>query len=189
MKDLKKDIVFHQTLRNTEFAFHTTWGLFSPKKIDAGTHLLIRTMEIQETDDCLDLGCGYGAIGIVMAKYALKGTVHLVDKDYVAIEYAQKNMAINGLLNCTVLLSNGFSEIRKKKFTVIAANLPANVGKEMLTILLSDARSHLFAGGRLYLVTISGLKHFIKRNLLSIFGNYKKLKQSGSYTVSYAEKK
>ncbi len=189
VKDLKKDIVISVTLHGFEFTFHSTWGIFSPRKIDEGTLLLIRTMEIQADDDCLDLGCGYGALGLTMARCAPNGTTYLVDKDFVAVDFSKKNAALNGLGNCQVLLSNGFASVDKKDFSVIASNLPANVGRELLYILLSDAKAHLSRGGRIYLVTISGLKHFIRRNLRTIFGNCEKVTQGKSYTVWLAKKR
>ena len=71
---------------------------------------------------------------------------------------------------------------------MIAANLPAKTGKELLYLLLSDARAHLAPGGRLYLVTISGLRRFIERNVRELFGSYTKLKQGRSTTVALAER-
>lgn len=110
----------------------------------------------------------------------------MVDKDFVAIEYTERNVRKNHLSNCHVLLSNGFSHIPEMKFDVIASNLPANVGKEMFHILLSDARRYLKKGGKLYVVTISGLREFIKRNFISVFGNYEKIKQQKTHTVARA---
>lgn len=180
------DIYFQTNLRGFNLSFTSTWGLFSPKIIDAGTKLLIDHMEIGENDRCLDLGCGYGAIGLVMAKITQNSNVYMVDKDFVAIEYAERNVKENHLSNCHVLLSNGFSHIPKMKFDVIASNLPANVGKEMLHIILSDASRYLNKRGKLYVVTISGLREFIKRNFISVFGNYEKIKQHKTHTVAKA---
>ncbi len=180
------DICFQTNLRGFNLSFTSTWGLFSPKTIDAGTKLLIDHMEIGENDQCLDLGCGYGAMGLVMAKIAQNSDVYMVDKDFVAIEYTARNVKKNHLSNCNVFLSNGFSHIPKMKFDVIVSNLPANVGKEMLHILLSDAKRYLKKRGKLYVVTISGLREFIKRNFITVFGNYEKIKQHKTHTVAMA---
>jgi len=188
VKNLKKDIIFNENLRGYEFTFHSTWGIFSPRKIDEGTRLLIKYIEVSGNENCLDLGCGYGAIGLIMAKLASDGKTHLVDKDFIALKFAQKNARVNNVENCRILLSNGFSELKNAHFDIIASNLPANVGKELLYIILSDAKKHLTPRGRIYLVTISGLKTFIKRNLLSIFGNYEKVKQGKLHTVSMSRK-
>jgi len=64
--------------------------------------------------------------------------------------------------------------------------MPAKVGKELLAILLHDAHARLRPGGRLYVVTINGLRQYMKRNLGEVFGNYDKLKQGPHYTVALA---
>ena len=189
IKNLKKDIVFRENLKGFDFVFHSTWGLFSPRKVDLGTKLLIQYLEIKPDDDCLDLGCGYGVIGCVMAKCANRGITTFIDKDFIAIEFAQKNTKINGIENCVIKLSNGLSKVEKKDFNIIASNLPSNVGKELLTILLSESKKKLVKNGKLYVVTVSGLRKFIQKNLLSIFGNYEKLKQGRNHTVACAVKK
>ena len=181
-----REVEFHAALRGFPIAFSTTWGLFSPKGIDAGTDLLIEHLEIQEGDTCLDLGCGYGAIGMSIAKCTPTATVYMVDKDFVAVDYARKNVVRNGLSNCHALLSNGFSQLPDLQFDLIVSNLPANVGKELLQIFLADAKQYLKPKGRLYVVTISGLREFIKRNFLNIFGNYQKVKQRHTHTVAMA---
>ncbi len=183
---LSREVEFQTELRGTSLTFSTTWGLFSPKAVDAGTHLLIEHLDPREGDTCLDLGCGYGVVGVTLAKCVLTGTVYMVDKDFVAVDYARKNVEQNGLQNCHVLLSNGFSHLVDVQFDLIAANLPANVGKELLQILLVDARKYLKPNGRLYVVTISGLREFIKRNFKTVFGNYRKVKQRHTHTVAMA---
>ncbi len=183
---LPREVDFRTELRGESIAFSATWGLFSPKAIDAGTHLLIEHLNIREGDICLDLGCGYGAIGITLAKCTQTATVYMVDKDFVAVDYARKNVKQNQLQNCHVLLSNGFSHLPDIQFDLIASNLPANVGKELLQIFLTDAKRRLKPDGRIYVVTISGLRAFIKRNFLNIFGNYQKVKQRHTHTVAMA---
>ena len=181
-----REVEFRTESRGISLVFSATWGLFSPKTIDAGTNLLIEQLDIQEGATCLDLGCGYGAIGITIAKCTPSATVYMVDKDFVAVDYARKNVERNQLSNCHVLLSNGFSHLPDLQFDLIASNLPANVGKELLQIFLSDAKQHLKPNGRFYSVTISGLREFIKRNFLSLFGNYQKVKQRHTHTVAMA---
>ena len=186
---LKRDIVFQERLRNTEFEFHSTWGLFSPRQIDEGTRLLVENFDVRPDHTTLEIGCGYGPIGIVLARQSSSGDVHMVDKDYIAIEYAKINVRVNGLDNCRVYLSNAFSEVPERlRFDNIVSNLPAKIGKEMLSIILHDAFSRLRPGGRFCVVTVSGLRQWIKRNLNDVFGDYRKLKQGRYYTVAIANK-
>lgn len=186
---LRADILFSENLRGSEFSFRTTWGLFNPKRIDPGSRLLIDYVEAAPDANCLDIGCGYGPIGLALAKLCPEGQIHMVDKDFVAVDYAQKNAAQNGLENCHIYLSNGLSHVPADlRFDRVVSNLPAKVGNELLSLFLHDARARLQPGGRLYVVTIAGLKNYIKRNFREIFGNFKKVKQRGTYLVSMAEK-
>jgi 16S rRNA G1207 methylase RsmC len=188
LDQLRQDIVFSDTLRDISLTFHSTWGIFSPREVDAGSRLLLKYLDIKPGDDCLDLGCGYGVLGITMAKLAPAGTTLMVDKDFVAVDYARKNIRINNLDNAEAMLSNGFNQVGDRRFDVIVSNIPAKVGKELLQILLYDALAHLKPGGSLYVVTVSGLRKFIRRHFEEIFGNYDKLKQGAHYTVAQAVK-
>ncbi|MBI5621062.1 class I SAM-dependent methyltransferase [Candidatus Gottesmanbacteria bacterium] len=189
INSLKHDIRIDATLRNFPMTFYSTWGLFSPKSIDEGTTLLINSVDVRASDTILDIGCGYGSIGLSLAKLAPQGNVHLIDKDYVAVEYTKKNAHINHINNVEAYLSNGFSAVPNVQFDCIVSNLPAKVGKELMQILIYEAREHLKPNGKLYVVTISGLREFIKRTFKECFGNYEKSAQNGTYTVSLAYKR
>jgi 16S rRNA (guanine1207-N2)-methyltransferase len=187
-QDLKADIRFTDVLAGERLEFVTTWGLFSPRRIDDGTRLLLDHAEVGATDRCLDLGCGYGPIGLTFARKAHQGHCTLVDKDFVAVEYSRRNAGLNGLANVDCLLSNGFAQIADRRFDVVASNLPAKVGRELLYTYLLDARDQLNPGGRLYVVTITGLRRFIEKGFKEVFGNYDKLKQGRDYTVAVARR-
>ncbi|MFZ0791833.1 MAG: methyltransferase [Chromatiaceae bacterium] len=189
LDQLRRDIRFDAELRGHTLTLHSIWGLFSPREIDEGTRLRLDQVQVAPDADCLDLGCGYGPIGLALAALAPRGHTLLVDKDFVAVDYANANARLNGLGNARALLSNGFDQVPKDlRFDLIASNIPAKVGKELLAILLHDARDRLKPGGRLYVVTINGLREFMKRNLKEVFGNYDKLKQGSHYTVAMAER-
>jgi len=183
---IRQDLVFNETLNGYPFTFHTTWGLFSPRNIDEGTLLLLKYLQVGEDNDCLDLGCGYGPLGLSLAKRAPNGTTTMVDRDFKAIEYSQQNAELNKISNVDILLSNGFDQIPKRKFDVIVSNIPAKVGNELMTLFFYDAMQRLNKDGRIYVVTINGLRGYIKRVFNELFGNYKKLKQGKNYTVSMA---
>lgn len=186
--ETRKDIIIKETLRGFDMTFHSTWGLFSPEKLDEGTALLINQIQCSPDAEILDLGCGYGPIGLTLAKLAPGGTTHLIDRDFVAIDYTKKNAVLNDVTNIECYLSNGFSHVPDISFDIIASNFPAKVNKEMFFILIDDAISHLKPGGELYVVTISGLKDFIKRHFKEKLGNYERLAQNKTYTVAKAIK-
>ncbi|RDX36299.1 methyltransferase domain-containing protein [Kangiella sp. HD9-110m-PIT-SAG07] len=186
--ELKKDLTVEDTLNDFPMSFDTTWGIFSPRSIDVGSIMLLKYLEVEPQDKCLDLGCGYGVLGLTMAKMAPQGEVLMVDKDYVAVNYANKNAKKNQAPNASARLSNGFSEVSDKGYNVIVSNIPAKVGNELLYIFLNDAYERLAPGGRFYVVTITGLRDFMKRAFKEVFGNYKKHKQGPAYTVASAVK-
>ena len=189
LDEYRQDIKFSETLCGQSLAYQSTWGIFSPREIDAGTKLLMNYIQINPDDDCFDLGCGYGPIGLTMAKLAPNGQTVLVDKDFMAVEYSNRNAKANKISNATAMLSNGFQHIDKAlRVDVVASNVPAKVGKEMMSLMLHDAHHHLKKDGRLYLVTVNGLRQYMKRNLQEVFGNYKKLKQGKAYTLHLAKK-
>lgn len=169
--------------------FQTTWGLFSPREIDEGSALLLDYLEVQPTDVTIDLGCGYGALGVSIAKACPQGRVLMLDKDFVAVDYAQRNAALNGLTNCEVRLSNGLADVKEiVGADAVVSNLPAKVGRELMTTFLLDAHDQLRPGGQIVVVTINGLREYIKKNFQAVFGNYEKLKQGKTYTVARAVK-
>ncbi len=183
---LREDLVFETELRGKRLSFQSTWGLFSPREVDAGSRLLLQHIEVADDASCLDLGCGYGPIGLTLAALAPQGRTLLVDKDFVAVQYARANALRNGLDHCEVKLSNGFNQIDNRQFDLIASNVPAKVGRELLYILLYDAHQHLQSEGRFYVVTITGLREFFARAMREVFGNYDKIKQGRQYTVACA---
>ncbi len=187
--ELKKDIVLDVELLGSRFNLHTRWGVFSPRSIDDGTLLLLKYISADDDDVCLDLGCGYGPIGLALARHCHKGQVHMVDKDFVAVELANYNAKINNINNAKAYLSDAFIQVPSEiKFNKIISNIPAKVGREQLSIILYDAFDALESGGTITVVTINGLKDFIKNNFKSVFGNYKKIKQGQKYIVSQATK-
>jgi 16S rRNA (guanine1207-N2)-methyltransferase len=189
LDQLREDIEFESTLRDLTFRFHSTWGLFSPREIDVGTHLLIDRIEVNPTDDCLDIGCGYGPIGLTLARLAHEGRTLLVDKDFVAVEYAETNIRTNAIDNAETFLSNGLAQIPShREFDLVATNLPAKIGNELTTLIVADAWARLRPGGRLYLVTLSGMRKFIQRVIQQQCGTYEKVKQSGIYALHRAVK-
>ena len=187
INELKKDLQIQVELMGTPLTFATTWGLFSPREIDSGTALFLKHLSIQKDEVALDIGCGYGPLGLAIAANAPFGEVHMVDKDFVAVDYANKNASLNGLSNAKAYLSNGLSAVPKEvQFSTVVSNIPAKVGKEMLSIMLHDVHRQLKPGGQFVVVTINGLRQYMKRNFMEVFGNYEKVKQGKDYTISRA---
>lgn len=185
---LRRDLSFDDQLLGHRLHFRTTWGLFSPRQIDAGSRLLLEHLEVEADDVALDLGCGYGPLGLAVAKSASRGSCLMVDKDFVAVDYARRNAELNGVSNAQVLLSNGFDQVTGREFSLIVSNLPAKSSNEQYLLFFHDAWQRLRPGGRVVVVSISGIREFIARNLRDVFGNYDKVKQGSTYTVACSVK-
>jgi 16S rRNA (guanine1207-N2)-methyltransferase len=82
---IRQDLNIPSDSNKHALKFKTTWGLFSPRGIDNGSQMLLDFIDIDPADDCLDMGCGYGVLGLTMAKLAPNGQTLLVDKDFIAV--------------------------------------------------------------------------------------------------------
>jgi len=185
---LREDLTIDTQLLGHPMRFSTTWGLFSPRGIDEGSLMLLDHLDVANDEVALDFGCGYGPLGLAIAKTASAGSVQLIDKDFVAIDYANKNAQANGLSNANAYLSNALMGVPSERaFSLVVSNLPAKTGNELYTLAFNDAKHRMIPGGKIVVVTINGLRSYMKRSFTDIFGNYKKLKQGKTYTVSAAE--
>ncbi len=185
----RQDLKFEEPVLGKTMAFTSTWGLFSPEQLDDGSLMLLDHIEFRRADSSIDLGCGYGVLGMTAARECPEGQHLLIDKDFVAIEYAQKNCLNNRLTNTEVQLSNGFRHVDpKRRFDLVMSNLPAKASKEQHYLYLLDAYNAMNSGARFYVVTINGLREFMQRTFKEVFGNCDKLKQGKTYTITMAQK-
>lgn len=187
LDELKQDKEIKTYLMDESLHFRTTWGLFCPEEIDIGTRLLLKSLSElpdQLFNKTLDIGCGYGPIGIAISKKFPNSHVEMIDKDFVAIDYAKKNIKENGVTNAEAYLSNGFSHVEKTKhFSLIASNLPAKVSKEFFWILFGEAYEQMEPGSRFVVVVIRQLEAMVKKNFNTLFGNSEVLDRDKTYSV------
>ncbi len=148
LKSNPKVIAF--SVNNTPLEFKTDNGVFSKSNLDRGTEVLLKYLEIDEsTKNVLDLGCGYGTIGIyINKKYGL--SVDMVDINQRAIELSIHNVELNST-EANVFKSDGFLNI-EKKYDLIITNPPIRTGKELIYKFFGDAVSYLNKNGSLILV-------------------------------------
>ncbi len=164
------------------FEFITCKGVFSYKRIDLGTRILIESADISRGSYVLDLGCGYGPIGIAMAKvYNCK--VIMTDINKRAIKLAKENVIRNrvqGLVE--VRRGNLYEPVKGEKFDTILTNPPLAAGKSVIYAIIEGAKNHLKKNGSLQVVVRKG-KEIVRRKMEETFGNVEILSKRAGYRV------
>jgi 16S rRNA (guanine1207-N2)-methyltransferase len=138
--------------RGSLLTFETDRGVFASSALDPGTALLIGALNPGPDARVLDLGCGWGAIGIAAAKSASGGHVVLTDVNRRAVLLARSNLRRNRIANAEVRSGRGFAPVDAEQFDLIATNPPYHAGRELILAWLERAPDHLRPGGRLLLV-------------------------------------
>lgn len=154
----KPDVVSEErdwtySLRGHTLRFYSDRGVFSKDEVDFGSKLLIETFVFpSQAGDALDVGCGYGPIGLALAKEESKRTVHMVDVNERALALAQRNADRNNIDNVVVYRSSCLDEVSKSDFTAILTNPPIRAGKKVVHTIFEQAKQHLAHGGELWVV-------------------------------------
>lgn len=165
------------------YTFEASAGVFSYRGLDAGTRILIETVEVNDGDRVLDLGCGYGAIGIAAANRARE--VQLLDTSLLAVRCARRNIARNGVTNARVALSDGFEAVQQRVFDLILCNPPTHDGAATARQFVQGVARHLDSQGRFAVVAMRpGL--YLKP-MKRVFGTVDLLVSRKGYTVLCAQ--
>ncbi|MBI5391679.1 class I SAM-dependent methyltransferase [Candidatus Woesearchaeota archaeon] len=139
-----------EKIKDQEITFFTASSTFSPKKIDRGTKVLIEYASIQDHQKVLDLGCGYGIVGLILKKINPSIEITLTDINERAVETAKKNFAFHKL-KADIFQSDGFEKI-KENFDSIVLNPPQAAGLEICKRLIKESFLHLDPNGKLQVV-------------------------------------
>lgn len=156
----KKEITYPFAGQKFNFVIANT--LFSTFDLDHGTDILIRAIVSNNPKTILDLGCGYGPLGIILAKNNPQAEVVMVDRDLLAVRYANYNIVKNNITNATVLGSLGVEAIKDKTFDLIVSNIPAKIGDEaIIQEFILDPYKHLNPDGEYWIVVVSALNRLV----------------------------
>ena len=134
-------------LRGVDYRFRTESGVFSRSRADPGTRLLINALTLPKQGRMLDLGCGYGPVGITAAREQPELQVIMVDVNRRAAQLAKANAQLNGVANVDIRWGEDFSVVQERDFLLIATNPPIRAGKQVIYPLLAKAKEHLAPGG------------------------------------------
>ena len=172
---------------NKQYDLFTTNGVFSKEKFDYGTRLLLEEITKNGLEGrALDLGCGYGVVGVILANIYPNLTIDMIDITDRAIELSKENT--KNLVNVNVFKSNIYEKITEK-YNYIITNPPIRAGKEIVRKFLKEACYHLNSSGELWFVMRKdhGVKSIIKE-LEEIYKISIMNKSKGFYIVKCIKK-
>lgn len=181
---------FKTRINGRDIIINSCSGIFSVKEIDFGTKLLIENAKIKGKE-VLDLGCGYGIIGIALKKTNPQINITMVDINERAINITKENCKSNNI-ESTILKSDLFShpELKNKFFDTIITNPPFSAGKKVCFQFIEESEKHLNKGGLFELVAPHNKGgESLKKKMLEIFGNAGELIKKAGFRVYISIKK
>lgn len=169
-----------------EFSFITDIGVFSKSGVDYGSRVLINAFKPNNSATngrILDVGCGYGPIGIVLGKLYPEHRIDMVDINDRAIELADKNIKNNNVSNVSVHKSNLYENVTKK-YSSIISNPPIRAGKHIVHAIIEQAKDHLDKLGELWIVIQKKQgAPSAKKKMFEIFGNAEVVERNKGYFI------
>ncbi len=189
--DVRKDITYY--INDEAIKFVTSNAVFSKSRVDFGTNLMIKTfLQNEDDNNCniLDIGCGYGVVGITLATFLDNINITMVDINERAIELAKENAINNNVTNKVDIFQSNIYENVKKKYNYILSNPPIRAGKKVIYEIYEKAYEHLEENGLLYIVIQKkqGAKSS-KEKIENIFGNCQMVARDAGYHIYVAEKR
>lgn len=172
------------TVRGVRLSLLSDRGVFSHGQVDRGTRVLAETMQLPPHGEVLDLGCGYGVLGLVVAKLSPEVHITLVDVNERAVALAEENLRRNNITNAEVICGDAPAALGERKFDTIVCNPPIRAGRAQVLRLIEDAARRLRGGGALWLVvrTDKGAKT-LAQEILGWFAQGEMIARQGGYRV------
>lgn len=183
----KKQI--HYRHQGHNFTFDVGHTLFSSFEVDEGTDVFLRFLQPKAPTAILDIGCGYGPIGIILARLYPEAHVVMIDRDLLAVRYARVNAAQNDQANVTVAGSVGLESVPDLPYNLIVSNIPAKIGDEAIEHeFILDPYERLVPSGDYWFVVVSGLNHLIPRLAQRHTLKLKEVKKRAGHSVYHLHK-
>jgi len=178
-----KPVSCDYTYRGIPLSFQTDAGVFSKGEVDTGTRLLLEALPEELSGEILDLGCGWGVIGISIARKWPGVRVTMADVNTRALDLSRENAKRNRA-EVTCVESDGMAALAGKTFDAVVTNPPIRAGKQVIYRMFADAAKSLNPGGVLYLVIRrqQGAESCMKY-LQTLYTNVEKLDKSGGFWV------
>ena len=180
----------HATLRGTPVTMYSRPGVFSWDHLDEATAILADAMQVHPGNTILDLGCGFGALGVAAASLSKGARITMLDADVEAVRSAARSADANAVENYRAITSDIASAVLGEQFDVVVTNPPFHVGKatdlDVPKQFIADAWDVLGAGGRLFLVANRTLPY--EQVVKHRFGNVSNVHDGPRFKVLSAER-
>lgn len=189
-KNLKSDKhIVTYTYKDNILKYNADNGVFSKERVDFGTNVLLNSLpDIGDKKSVLDVGCGYGVVGIAIAKSNPNITVEMIDVNERAVALTNENIRLNKVGNAISYLSNLYENV-KGSFDYIISNPPIRAGKEIVHGVAKKGYEHLNDGGKIYLVIQKKQgAPSLEKCLNEVFGNVQVVDKKNGYFVLMSEK-
>lgn len=177
---------YNTMIFDRSFTFKTDSGVFSRDNLDFGTRVMLEALDLDALaeGDVLDLGAGYGPVGVIMGTILPDRAIYGVDISERAIGLAKDNAKANKVENVTFAVSNAYESVEKRDFGVILTNPPVRAGKETVHHFMSEAIHYLKPGGEIYVVLQKkqGAPSAMKK-LEEVFGNVEEIERRKGYWI------
>ncbi|MDD3348076.1 MAG: class I SAM-dependent methyltransferase [Bacilli bacterium] len=184
-----KERIIEYTFRGTKVSLYSDLGVFSKDRVDFGTNVLLNNLpDFPRGSRILDVGCGYGIIGIAIAKSCPDVKVDMVDINQRAVELVKKSIEHNKVSNVHVYESNLFAVVNQK-YDFVITNPPIRAGKIIVHQIIEDSIMVLNEKGTLWAVIQKkqGAPSFIEK-MEEVFGNAEKVCKENGYYVVFSRK-
>jgi len=176
-------------LRGISFEFLTASGVFSKKQIDLGTKLLVESMILPERGYVLDVGCGYGAVGIAVATFNPDLRVVMVDVNERAVWLAKQNIERNRVSNAEAKCGQLYEPVKGLTFDCILSNPPVSAGMDTVKAIIAEAPKHMADKALFQMVVKSKIgRKRLQSFFEEAFGNFTILARESGYRVLMAKK-
>lgn len=177
------------TFLGVNVELYSDLGVFSKDHIDFGTNVLLNNLEIKDNvKSILDVGCGYGIVGISIAKKFSEIKVKMIDINERCIKLTNENIKINKLDNASCCSSNLYENVNEQ-YDMIISNPPIRAGKDIVTKVVTDGYNHLNEGGSIWIVIQKKQgAPSLKSKMEEVFGNVEVVAKDKGYYILTSKK-
>ena len=181
LKSIIKEIQY--TYYGKVINFRVDLGVFSKDRVDFGSNTLLQSLPKFNNEKILDIGCGYGTIGLSIAKAFPKTNVTMIDVNKRAIELSKTNILLNNINNSIVFESNTYENI-SEKYDYIISNPPIRAGKKVVHDICLNAINYLNDNGKaIFVIQKKQGAESLKKGMLEVYSNVEVLNKVNGYFI------